>query len=146
MKTILFLPLLLAATAVAAAAPLIVGAAMPAGPALPVSQALAAATDQPGAPAKYSGRITEVCQAKGCWIMLEDGGQAARVMMKDHAFSVPKDARGAAVVYGTLQRKALDAQTAQHLAEDAGGTAAAAAPGPTTEYRIVATSVELPAG
>jgi hypothetical protein len=144
MKTMLFLPLLFAAAAANAAGPVTFGAAMPAGAAQPVSQALEQAEAEPGAPAKYAGRITEVCQAKGCWVMLEDGGQAARVMMKDHAFALPKDARGAAVVYGTLQRKTLDAATAQHLAEDAG--ASAKTPVSSTEYRIVATSVELQGG
>jgi hypothetical protein len=144
MKPILLLPLLFVAAAANAAGPVTFGAAMPAGEAHPVSHALAEAGAEPGAPAKYAGRITEVCQAKGCWVMLEDGGQAARVMMKDHAFALPKDARGAAVVYGTLQRKSLDAATAQHLAEDAG--AGAKAPVADSEYRIVATSVELQGG
>ena len=142
MKPTLLLPLLFVAASAFAAEPVTVGAAMPAGAAQPVAQALAQAGAEPGAPAKYAGRITEVCQAKGCWLMLEDGGQAARVMMKDHAFAVPKDARGPAVVYGTLQVKMLDEASAKHLAEDAGR----ATPAPTREYRIVATSVELQGG
>ena len=137
----LLLALLFAAPA-AQAAPATYGEPMPAGEAVPVARALAEATPAPGAPRKFSGRITEVCQAKGCWVMLEDGGEAARVMMKDHAFAVPKDARGPAVVYGTLEVKTLDAAAAKHLAEDAGKDTPAA----RREYRIVASSVELAGG
>ena len=115
------------------------GAAMPAGEAQPIAKAL---IDLSGTARKYSGRIVEVCQAKGCWMMLEDDGRAARVMMKDHAFSVPKDASGAAIVFGTLSKKTLDAATAQHLAEDAGRKE----PVPTQEWRIEALSVELAGG
>ena len=137
----LLLALLLAAPA-AQAASSTYGEPMPAGEAVPVALALADATPAPGAPRKFAGRITEVCQAKGCWVMLDDDGQAARVMMKGHAFAVPKDARGAAIVYGTLEVKTLDEATARHLAQDAGREAAA----PTREYHIVATSVELTGG
>lgn len=139
----LLLPLAFALLApFAHAAPASYGEPMPAGEATPVSAALAGAGAEPGAPRKFSGRITEVCQAKGCWVMLEDDGRAARVMMKDHAFFLPKDTRGAAVVFGTLQARTLDAAAAQHLAEDAGKDE----PAPTQEFRILATSVELLGG
>ena len=132
--------LLFALPAAQASEARVFGAAMPAGAAQPIADARidpAAAT-----PGKFSGRIVEVCQAKGCWLMLEDGGRAARVMMKDHAFSVPKDASGAAIVFGTLSEKTLDAKTARHLAEDAGREE----PVPTQELRIEALSVEWVGG
>jgi hypothetical protein len=115
------------------------GAPMPTGEVQPIAAAVAGFDPAATTPRKFSGRITEVCQAKGCWVMLEDGGQAARVMVKDHAFAVPKDARGAAIVCGTLAVKELDEKTARHLAADAGRDA----PVPQREYRIVATSVEV---
>lgn len=130
-----------AAPAAFAATSNVFGAPMPEGAATPIAAALAEATPD-AAQRKFAGRITEVCQAKGCWLMLEGDGQAARVMMKDHAFSVPKEARGGAVVHGTLSAQTLDAAQAQHLAEDAGRSAPVA----TREYRIVATSVELVGG
>src|SRR5690606_37333836 len=61
-----------------------------------ISTAAADVDAHAGEPRRYSGRITEVCQKEGCWMMLEDDGQAARVLMRDHAFSVPKDASGQA--------------------------------------------------
>lgn len=141
----LLLSLLLLALPQAQASPTrVFGAAMPAGEAQPIAEAVAGAVSADAGARKFSGRITEVCQNKGCWVMLEDEGTVARVMMKDHAFSVPKDARGAAWVHGTLSVKELDAKSAAHLAADSGrGEAARNESVPTREYRIVALSVEL---
>jgi hypothetical protein len=114
------------------------GAAMPAGDATPIS--VAAASVQPGESGearKFSGRVTEVCQAKGCWVMLEHDGHAARVMAKDHGFAVPKDARGQAVVYGTLTVKQLDAAAVEHFESESEREVA------SRELRIEATSIEL---
>lgn len=84
----------------------------------------------------FSGRITEVCQKMGCWLVLSaENGEFARVNMHDHAFGVPKDAKGAAVVYGTLGEKTLSAEEAEHLQKD--GAKAPAA----RELQIDATSV-----
>lgn len=106
--------------------------------------ALAAAIDRGTAdgsdhPEVISGRIVEVCQNKGCWVMLEDNGRVARVMMRDHAFSVPFDARGAALIHGTLSRTTLSEATAAHLAEDAGRSE----PVQREEWRIDALAVRI---
>ena len=37
--------------------------------------------------------ITDVCQKKGCWMVIEDNGYM-RVLMKDHAFAVDMNATG----------------------------------------------------
>jgi hypothetical protein len=111
------------------------GAAIPDGEATGIA---AAATSAPtGEPALYTGRITEVCQKQGCWLVLEQDGQSARVMVKDHAFAVPKDATGEAIVLGVLEVQPVDAAEAEHLAADG-----AAAPA-ERELRIVATAVRI---
>lgn len=136
----LFALLLLAAVTPAAVADTY-GAAMPAGDPLPLSRALDDAASF-GAPArKFAGRVVQVCQNKGCWLMLEDDGRAARVMMSEHSFAVPKDASGRAVVHGVLEEKVLSEEAAAHLAEDAGESA----PVDQREFRITAYSVSLDA-
>lgn len=107
--------------------------------AVPISVAAADTDAYAGAEHRFSGRITEVCQKEGCWMMLEDDGHAARVMMRDHAFLVPKDASGRAEVYGVLSVKELSKEAADHLAEDAGGDVAPV----TRELRIDATGVRI---
>jgi hypothetical protein len=91
-------------------------------------------------PQAFSGRITDVCQAQGCWMVLEHQGAFARVVMHDHAFSVPKDAKGDAVVYGTLKVKTLSDAEVEHLSKE-GRT-----PASKTELTIDATSVHIGQG
>jgi uncharacterized protein YdeI (BOF family) len=89
------------------------------------------------------GRITQVCQRKGCWLVLDTGAEPIRVHVArtetdEYAFTVPTDISGAqATVRGTLQRVTLDAATHQHMAEDA-GKSASAEPEPATELQIIA--------
>ncbi|MDC8014908.1 DUF4920 domain-containing protein [Tahibacter soli] len=92
------------------------------------------------APRAFSGRITDVCQMQGCWMVLEHQGSFARVVMHDHAFSVPKDAKGDAVVYGTLKVKTLSDAEVEHLSKE-GRT-----PASKTELTIDATSVRIGQG
>ena len=84
----------------------------------------------------FSGRITEVCQKMGCWMVLgTSDGEFVRIVMHDHAFGVPKDATGEAVVYGTLGEKTLSDEEVEHLKQDGASV-------PTQrELQIDATSV-----
>lgn len=86
----------------------------------------------------------EVCQNKGCWMVLTEGARSMRVTFADYAFFVPKDIAGKTVVVeGVLSRKLLSAEEAKHYAEES-ASGAAAAPGPREEWSLVATSVVVP--
>ncbi|MFY2765454.1 DUF4920 domain-containing protein [Arenimonas sp. MALMAid1274] len=135
MRTLLILPLLLLAPSAFAAN---YGAPMPEGEPVSIDVAARDPAAHGGAPAKFSGRITEVCQKKGCWVVLEHEGATARVMAKDHGFEVPKDSTGAAVAYGVLEQEPISAEHARHLVEDDGAKAPA-----ERELRIVATAIEI---
>lgn len=115
------------------------GKPVPAGETVPVSQAIEAFDAHADRPQRFSGRITEVCQAKGCWMMLEDDGKAARVMFGDHAFSIPGDTTGRAVVHGVLTRRQLTPEQAAHLAGDSASGGAVE----PVEYRITADGIEV---
>lgn len=98
------------------AGPLVYGAALdPAGAATPLGAATADIQAHAGISGKFSGRITDVCQKKGCWVMLEDQGEVARVMLGDHDFAIPAKVRGRALVQGVLSRHQLDQGAAKHL-------------------------------
>lgn len=116
------------------------GKPLPEGASTPISQAVAAFDAHAGKPARFSGRIAEVCQAEGCWMVLEDNGQTARVMFADHAFLVPKDSAGRAEVHGVLSRKQLTSAQVKHLEEDSKGLAVS-----PVEYLIVADGAVLQA-
>lgn len=115
------------------------GAAMPEGETIGIAAAAAAPEMHAGEARLFAGRITEVCQKKGCWLVLEQDGVSARVMAKDHAFEVPKDSSGPAVAYGVLKVEPITDEHARHLVQDDG---ASASPGPS-ELRIVATAVRI---
>lgn len=105
------------------------------------SQRLGAAVQTaPEGEVVLAGRIVEVCQKQGCWMMLEDDGVAARVMMRDHAFSVPKGAQGEALVYGRLVRKTLSEEQIKHMAEESKSGAAPQ----SEEWRVDAAAVRIP--
>jgi len=137
-RSLLSLTLMAAAGAAFAAEPARYGKPLAAGEAVAISAAVAAFDTHGGKAGQFSGRIVEVCQAEGCWMVLEDGGRTARVMFKDHAFLVPKDSSGRARVSGVLSRKALTPKQVAHLREDGKGLAVE-----PVEYRIVADGVEL---
>ena len=113
------------------------GAPMPEGDAMPVTELLAHAEHHAGHSMKFSGRITQVCQAKGCWVMLDAGGTGIRVKT-GHEFFLPKDASGTAVVFGELKPVELSAEQAQHYNEESGGGIEAG-----REWQILATSIVI---
>jgi hypothetical protein len=92
-----------------------------------------------------AGRISTVCQKKGCWLALDTGTAVPiRVLVprtdEGYAFTVPTTLTGRATVTGTLRIATLDANTRKHLTED--GAEAARA----REVQIVATGIRVRPG
>ena len=74
---------------------------------------------------KFTATVSEVCQAKGCWmkLQLQDGGEAM-VRFKDYGFFVPKDIAGKQVVVsGKAFVDMMSVEDQQHYAEDEGKSA-----------------------
>jgi hypothetical protein len=89
------------------------------------------------------GEVEAVCQKKGCWMVIKDGVQSARVLMKDHGFAVPMDSRGKkARVEGTLTSRTFTEAQVKHLEQDAGKDPAKVA-GQRTEHVLTATGIEI---
>jgi len=94
------------------------------------------------------GRITQVCQKMGCWLVLDTGAEPIRVHVArtddgKYAFTVPTDISGAhATVTGTLRQVTLDGATQQHYADDAESDDAAELP-PANELQITAEGVVI---
>jgi hypothetical protein len=114
------------------------------GKALPLEQALTPANV--GKTIAIRGQVTEVCQMKGCWMVLTDGKLSVRTTFKDYGFFVPKDLAGARVVAeGTLKRETVPEEMRRHFAEDAGQSPSeiASIHGSSEEYAFVADSVTV---
>jgi len=109
----------------------------------PLSTVLAGAADGQELNVRISGQIDKVCQKKGCWMVVKDGAVEARVMMKDHAFTVPTDSKGKpAQVEGVLKVRVYTEAQAKHLAED-GGEDPSKVQGEKKELLLTATAVEI---
>ena len=90
------------------------------------------------------GEVTNVCQAKGCWMVLRaEGGESVRITMKDHAFSVRKDLAGSqAHVQAVVMQKDVDPKTVEHY-ESEGANDEVPEKGKTKVIELVASAVEV---
>ncbi len=90
--------------------------------ALSLASALDSMGDKEEYHAKVKGKVTSVCQKKGCWMKLErPDGQSMRVTFKDYGFFVPKDLAGEKVVMqGKAYTDTLSVKHRKHFARDAG--------------------------
>jgi hypothetical protein len=106
----------------------------------PASAVLASPAERVGQALRVEGRLTEVCQKKGCWVVLaDDAGHTLRVTMKDHAFGVlPTDGGRTAQVEGSVIAKAVDPTTEEHYRSEGAGAAPSAA-----GFEMVATGVAV---
>ena len=88
--------------------------------------------------------IEEVCQAKGCWMTLNDEKKEVFVKFKDYAFFVPLDAGGKdAVVRGKIYSEVTSVDELRHYAEDKGASSEeiASITEPKRELRMMADGV-----
>ena len=73
---------------------------------------------------KVTGKVSEVCQKKGCWMTIvsdQPGKPEMRVTFKDYAFFMPKNLSGKHVVIdGFAFVDVTPVKDLQHYAEDAG--------------------------
>jgi len=108
----------------------------------PLAQVLASGKEFKD-PVQVSGQVDSVCQKKGCWLVVKDGEAQARILMKDHSFTVPMDSKGQKVVVeGTIEARTFNEAQVKHLEKDAGKDPAGVA-GERTEYVLTATAIEL---
>jgi len=71
---------------------------------------------------KIRGKVSEVCQEKGCWMKLENtSGEKLMVKFKDYGFFMPKNIVGKEVILdGEASVNQVSVKQQKHYAEDAG--------------------------
>lgn len=100
-------------------------------------------------PMKLVGKVTEVCQAKGCWMnVVADNGQGEPIFVqfKDYGFFMPKDCAGKKVTMdGIVYRETTPVDELRHYAQDKGASAEeiAAITMPKEELKFMAKGVIL---
>ncbi len=97
--------------------------------------------------AVVEAQVTEVCQAKGCWMKVDlPNGESMRVTFKDYEFFMPKDLSGKYVkMEGVAKKEETNVETLKHFAEDAGKSEEEIAQitKPKMDYKFVASGVKL---
>jgi len=110
----------------------------------PLPAVLAAAERHTEQPVLVYGRISDVCQKKGCWTVLSDRDANVRVRFKDYGFFLPKDSSGKyAYVEGVVKIEMQSEKVAKHYASESQHGDPDAIRGPRREVGFVATGVRL---
>lgn len=102
-----------------------------------------------GKTVRVEGKVTDVCQKAGCWMVIADGDKTLRVRMKDHGFSVDKTGEGCtASIEGLVVATPVDPKTVEHYASESKEGAAMPENSATggVVYEIEATSVAMKRG
>jgi hypothetical protein len=148
-RLILVLMLLLAALATRAESPSDIPAGHDFGAGLTLQQTTALADvmrepEQFEQPVLLHGKITDVCQRKGCWTILHDGTNHLRVRFKDYGFFLPKDSMGAeAFVEGVVKVEMVSQKMARHYESESRGGEPDSIEGPQREVGFTASGVRL---
>ena len=70
---------------------------------------------------KFSATVNEVCQAKGCWMLLDIDTEEAMVKFKDYGFFMPKNiVNKEVIVNGKAFVSEISVDEQRHYAEDSG--------------------------
>lgn len=116
---------------------------------MPLSQAIADVEAGGPRDVLVEAEIAEVCEKMGCWMIVKDGAQKARVRFTASetctaGFYVPRNANGhRTFVQGRLEAAEVPEDWARHYAEDQGASPAEIAKiiGPQREYTLIAKGV-----
>lgn len=98
------------------------GAAFEPGEVLAYKDLAAKVSDTDSLTVVVQGEVSDVCQAKGCWMNItQENGEEMMVRFKDYGFFMPKDIAGREVVMnGKAFFQLTTVDELRHYAEDAG--------------------------
>jgi hypothetical protein len=95
-------------------------------------------------PVLVEGQVRDVCQRRGCWLVLGHEQAEVRVRFQDYAFFVPKDAAGRhAYIEGRVRSERLTEEMARHYAEESARGDPSRIRGPQVVVSLTATGVRL---
>jgi hypothetical protein len=90
------------------------------------------------------GRVSDVCQRKGCWTVIREDGEHVRVQFQDYGFFLPKDCVGAeAYAQGSVSVVTLSEREARHYEAESRGGDPSRIDGPQREVTFTAMGVRL---
>ena len=93
---------------------------------------------------QVEGTVLDVCQKKGCWMVVGEGDSQMRITFKDYSFFVPTDCSGKQVlVEGVVSVEEIPEDVAKHYAEESEHEDPDAISGPQRVITMVATGVRI---
>lgn len=120
------------------------GAAFTVEKASPAKDVLADPASFAGKTVRIEGHVADVCQNKGCWLVVTEGQNSVRVTMKDYGFFVPTDSTGAtADLEGTIVEKPVDPAVEAHMESEATHPELQPKPDSGKTYELVATAIRI---
>jgi Domain of unknown function (DUF4920) len=122
-----------------------VGVDLDADDALTLEQLLEDPTQYAERTIRLDALIGDVCQSKGCWMVLGDEEAGVRVRFVDYSFFVPRDSNGRNVIaQGQARVTEISEEMARHYAEESGHPERAEdIHGPQQVVAFTATGVEI---
>ena len=110
----------------------------------PLATVLAEPERYEGKPVLVQGRVSDVCQKKGCWTILRDAEASVRIRFKDYGFFLPKDSTGDhAFAEGLVSVKTLSEDEQRHYEEESRNGDPDSVEGPKTVVSFIASGVRL---
>jgi len=112
----------------------------------PASDLLSDPTSWVDKTVRVEGKVTDVCQKAGCWLVITDDTNHMRVRTKDHGFAVDKAGAGStSQIEGLVVALPLNPEDVAHFASESSKDAVMPEDKATGEftYEIVATAVEM---
>ncbi len=142
---------MLASTFTAAAADEKLGAPLTIKEQTPIANLMSKPLRFVGRTVQVKGKVTEVCEKMGCWMMLTDTatGAAVRIKVKDGEIVFPKESVGkTAIAEGTFTETKLTrdqaVESAKHEAEEKGRKFdPSTIKGPVTSYQVMGTGAVI---
>jgi hypothetical protein len=101
--------------------------------------------DNDGKEVLIKGKVSEVCQAMGCWMIMSEGTNNVRVKT-NHNFFLPKNIAGSnAIVIGTFKVTEISEEDAKHYNEESGNPSMKTddIKGPQKAYEIDAFGIKI---
>lgn len=96
------------------------------------------------APVLVRGRLSDVCQRRGCWTVVRQGDVQVRVRFKDYGFFLPTDSTGSeAYIEGVVKVVTLSEKDARHYESESRNGAPESVTGPVREVEFTASGVRL---
>jgi hypothetical protein len=90
------------------------------------------------------GRISDVCQKRGCWTVIREDGEQVRVEFEDYGFFLPKDSVGAeAYAQGRVSVVKRSEREVRHYESESRGGDPGRVDGPRREILFTAAGVRL---